>query len=123
MRQNRSPRKCAPLGEGRTALRPERRARSNSESWTRMNKKPVIIDFHAHSTTQAVFDATYGRSILGQLRAQADGSVRAYPQQQIDKMTNLSLRFEEMDRMGVDIQVVSPNILHQCTYDSIPEEG
>lgn len=88
-----------------------------------MNKKPVIIDFHAHSTTQAVFDATYGRSILGQLRAQADGSVRAYPQQQIDKMTNLSLRLEEMDRMGVDIQVVSPNILHQCTYDTDPDEG
>ncbi|MDB5642746.1 MAG: Amidohydrolase [Hyphomicrobiales bacterium] len=88
-----------------------------------MNKKPVIIDFHAHSMTQAVFDATYGRSILGQLRAQGDGSVRAYPQQQIDKMTNLSLRLAEMDQMGVDIQVVSPNILHQCTYDCDPDEG
>jgi aminocarboxymuconate-semialdehyde decarboxylase len=88
-----------------------------------MNKKPVIIDFHAHSMTQAVFDAVYAKSILGRLRAQSGGAVRAFPQQQIDRMTHLSLRLEEMDRMGVDIQVVSPNILHQCTYAEDPEEG
>ena len=86
-------------------------------------KKPVVIDFHAHSMTQEVFDATYNKSILGQLRAQSGGAVRAFPEAQVQRMTNLDLRLQEMDRMGVDIQVVSPNILHQCTYAEDPAEG
>jgi aminocarboxymuconate-semialdehyde decarboxylase len=87
-----------------------------------MSKKPLVIDFHAHSMTQEVFEITYGKSILGQLRA-TGGAVRPFPQDQIDRMSNLSLRLQEMDRMGVDIQVVSPNILHQCTYLEDPAEG
>jgi aminocarboxymuconate-semialdehyde decarboxylase len=86
-------------------------------------KKPPVIDFHAHSMTQEVFDATYKLSVLGQLRAGPGGAVRAFPTQQVERMTNLSLRLEEMDRMGVDIQVVSPNILHQCTYSLDTAEG
>ena len=86
-------------------------------------KKPPVIDFHAHSMTQEVFDATYKLSVLGQLRAGPGGAVRAFPTQQVERMTNLSLRLEEMDRMGVDIQIVSPNILHQCTYSLDPAEG
>jgi aminocarboxymuconate-semialdehyde decarboxylase len=87
------------------------------------HKRPLIIDFHAHSMTQEVFDATYKLSVLGQLRAGSDGAVRAFPTQQVERMTNLKLRLEEMDRMGVDVQVVSPNILHQCTYSLDPAEG
>ena len=34
-------------------------------------KKPLVIDFHAHSMTQEVFDATYKLSVLGRLRAEA----------------------------------------------------
>ena len=86
-------------------------------------KKPPVIDFHAHSMTQEVFDATYKLSVLGQLRAGPGGAVRAFPTQQVERMTNLSLRLEEMDRMGVDIQIVSPNILHQCTYSLDSAEG
>ena len=86
-------------------------------------KTPPVIDFHAHSMTQEVFDATYKLSVLGQLRADSGGAVRAFPTQQVERMTKLNLRLEEMDRMGVDIQVVSPNILHQCTYSLDPTEG
>lgn len=87
------------------------------------SKKPFVIDFHAHSMTQEVFDATYKLSVLGQLRASSGGAVRAFPTQQVERMTNLDLRLAEMDRMGVDVQVVSPNILHQCTYALDPDEG
>jgi predicted TIM-barrel fold metal-dependent hydrolase len=33
------------------------------------------------------------------------------------------LRIKEMDKMGVDIQVVSPTILQQCTYFAEPEQA
>ena len=88
-----------------------------------MSKKPVVIDFHAHSMTQEVFDATYDLSVLGQIRAQAGGAVRPLPENLLQRMINLDLRLADMDAMGVDIQVVSPNILHQCTYGVDPAEG
>ena len=88
-----------------------------------MSKKPVVIDFHAHSMTQEVFDATYDLSVLGQIRAQAGGAVRPLPEKLLQRMINLDLRLADMDAMGVDIQVVSPNILHQCTYGVDPAEG
>ncbi len=88
-----------------------------------MSKKPVVIDFHAHSMMQEVFDATYDLSVLGQIRAQAGGAVRALPEHLLQRMLNLDLRLADMDAMGVDIQVVSPNILHQCTYAVDPVDG
>ena len=88
-----------------------------------MSKKPIVIDFHAHSMTQEVFDATYDLSVLGQIRAQAGGAVRPLPEKLLQRMINLDLRLADMDAMGVDIQVVSPNILHQCTYGVDPAEG
>lgn len=85
--------------------------------------QPVVIDFHAHCMTQAVFDATYKLSILGQLRAQSGEAVRPFPEALVERMTRLDLRLKEMDAMGVDVQVVSPNILHQCTYMLDPAES
>jgi aminocarboxymuconate-semialdehyde decarboxylase len=87
--------------------------------------KPPVIDFHAHFMNQEVFDATYSLSVLGRMRASAEkaGAVRAFPNAQIERMTDLALRLKDMDAMGVDIQVVSPNILHQCTYALDPQEG
>ena len=86
--------------------------------------KPTVIDFHAHFMTPEVFEATYKLSVIGRLRAQQDGkAVRPFPQAQVERMTNLELRLAAMDEMGVDIQVISPNILHQCTYGLEPEDA
>src|SRR6266436_7475519 len=86
--------------------------------------KPTVVDFHAHFMTPEVFEATYKLSVIGRLRAQADGkAVRPFPQAQIARMTDLDLRLAAMDEMGVDIQVISPNILHQCTYGLEAEEA
>jgi aminocarboxymuconate-semialdehyde decarboxylase len=86
--------------------------------------KPPVIDFHAHCMNEEVFAATYKLSVIGRLRAQAEPkAVRPFPEAQVRRMTDLKLRLEAMDEMGVDIQVISPNILHQCTYGLAAEEG
>src|ERR1700726_1317670 len=86
--------------------------------------KPTVVDFHAHFMTPEVFEATYKLSVIGRLRAQPDGTaVRPFPQAQIARMTDLNLRLAAMDEMGVDIQVISPNILHQCTYGLDPGDA
>jgi aminocarboxymuconate-semialdehyde decarboxylase len=87
-------------------------------------RKPPVIDFHAHFMTREVFDATYQLSVIGRLRARSDGgAVRPFPEALVRRMTQPQLRFKAMDEMGVDIQVISPNILHQCTYALDPQES
>ena len=39
------------------------------------------------------------------------------------RMTDLATRLADMDTMEVDIQVISPSILHQCTYSLDPQEA
>src|SRR3984957_9074899 len=86
-------------------------------------KRPTVIDFHAHFMTEEVFEATYKLSVIGRLRAQSDAkAVRPLPEAQMRRMTDLDLRLQAMDEMGVDIQVISPNILHQCSYGLDAEE-
>ncbi len=90
-----------------------------------MTKKPVVIDFHAHIAVPEVLEVTFGHSQFARAitKARPGSKGIGIPKQALDRMSDMNLRFKEMDRMGVDIQIISPSILQQCTYWASPEEG
>ena len=90
---------------------------------TGRRRKPVGIDFHAHIAVPEVLKITYERSMFASAVAKrkAGGKVAGLPLPAMERMTNMALRFKEMDAMGIDIQVISPSILQQCTYWAEPE--
>ena len=81
-------------------------------------RKPFVIDFHAHLVVPEVLDFAYENSMFAQAVAgRGDGGrAESIPDAFRKPMLDLDLRLRDMDAMGVDMQVISPSILQQCTY-------
>lgn len=73
---------------------------------------------HGHMVMPDVLATTYQHSMYAKSTqaARADGKPEPLPEEPLRLMTDMAVRLGRMDEMGVDIQVVSPSILHQCTY-------
>jgi aminocarboxymuconate-semialdehyde decarboxylase len=88
-------------------------------------RKPVVIDVHAHILVPEVMRVTYAQSQYAHTVAGTGGSGGAHgmPEPLFKRMTEAPLRLAQMDATGVDIQVVSPSIMQQCTYGLEPEQA
>jgi aminocarboxymuconate-semialdehyde decarboxylase len=87
--------------------------------------KPVVIDVHAHILVPEVMKVTYEQSQYAHRVAGPGGSGPApsMPEPLLRRMTEVPLRLAQMDETGVDIQVISPSIMQQCTYGLPPERA
>lgn len=88
-------------------------------------RKPVVIDIHAHIVVREVLDFAYQHSMFAQGVAEKGegGHPQGIPEMFLTPMMDMNRRLKDMDEMGVDMQVVSPSILQQCTYFADPEEA
>lgn len=87
------------------------------------------IDFHAHLIHPDVYCETHVWSIFA--RTSDDASLPDTLRRQmqarsagvIARMADLDARLVAMDAMGVDIQVLSSSLVHQCTYEAEPADA
>ena len=96
--------------------KPTRRAAKGARGPT---PKPIVIDVHAHVLVPEAMKRTYTHSQYARAVAGADG----VPEPLFKRMTEIPLRLREMDATGVDLQVISPSIMQQCTYALDPQEA
>jgi aminocarboxymuconate-semialdehyde decarboxylase len=98
--------------------KPTRRA-AKPERTRGPTPKPTVIDVHAHVLVPEVLERTYQQSQY----SRAVGGPGGVPEPLLKRMTEVPLRLKEMDATGVDIQVISPSIMQQCTYGMEPEDA
>ena len=91
-------------------------------------RKPFVIDMHAHiQNPPEVMAFTKGRTIDSSIPPGTPEDLAAQDRRWVEdftrKQNDLTLRLEEMDRAGVDVQVLTTGILRSCTYWATPEDG
>ncbi|MEK9683855.1 MAG: amidohydrolase family protein [Rhodospirillaceae bacterium] len=88
----------------------------------RRQSRPVVIDFHSHIAVHEVLEVTFWKSEFAKSIATKSARKQkiGIPKPSLDRMSDMAIRFKEMDAMGIDIQVISPSILQQCTYWAEP---
>ncbi len=100
-------------------------ARKAPQRASKPRKPVVVVDMHAHMVMPDILATTYERSLFARSTQKVgpDGRPEPMPEGTTRQMTDLALRLKHMDELGIDIQVVSPSILHQCTYMLDPAEA
>jgi aminocarboxymuconate-semialdehyde decarboxylase len=78
--------------------------------------KPLVIDFHAHMLEQEVLARAQGKTVLSGFGTRAPPIVSG-PQRtaMFEKMLDPARQLEDMDRLGIDVNVISSSTVIQGT--------
>src|SRR5258706_470183 len=91
--------------------------------------KQIVIDVHAHLMVPEVYAATSAQSLFVKSFADAAMSEAAKKNAAqrtayvLRSMSDVNDRIAMMDAMGVDVQVLSSSLVHQCSYWAAPAES
>jgi aminocarboxymuconate-semialdehyde decarboxylase len=89
----------------------------------------LVIDVHAHLMVPEVYAATSAHSLFVKSFADATMSEAAKNNAEqrtayvLRSMSDVNDRLAIMDAMGVDVQVLSSSLVHQCSYWAAPAES
>jgi len=87
--------------------------------------KPFLIDFHGHIVAPQLFHLTAKNTLharIGLGKKTSLGNAKA-SQETMTRMVNNTARIKDLDRMGIDMQVISPSLIHHNTTDMDPAEA
>ncbi|MFM9967020.1 MAG: amidohydrolase family protein [Burkholderiales bacterium] len=102
---------------------------ARAASRTPRTPRPFVIDFHAHFAIPevAAFTAkaygTVDSSIPPSTPEHLAAESRVWAANNAHKMRDFDARLRDMDRMGVDMQVLTSTIIRSCTWWADPETG
>jgi aminocarboxymuconate-semialdehyde decarboxylase len=90
---------------------------------------PCAIDMHAHLMIPQMYAVTAAHSMF--VKSNADPGMNETARKVVRereafieaRMSDVTERIARMDAMGVDVQVLSSSLVHQCTYWAEPQES
>lgn len=103
------------------------RATPASPRANRARRRPFVIDFHAHVVDTEVVAFSQGHVVntavpdFTGISEQVKAAWKKWRQSVDLKMVDPKVRLRDMDKMGVDVQVLTPSLVHQYTYWADPE--
>ena len=92
-------------------------------------RRPFVIDFHSHVVVPEVMafakDHLVNRAISDDPRIPeaAKLAARKWAETNRRKIADFQERLRDMDETGVDMQVLTPSMVHQCTSWASPEDA